>query len=152
MILTDSMNVIEKIKAGMGSPDWHYAMKKLSIQKLLWIYCPGHAGVKGNDRADQLAGKATITTGLRLGKSEVLRAAKHHLQQLEDSREHHHSVDRLVDRGIRRGSGRGSTLRGAERAVVNQTNIGTVSNTTLGKLLKGGEERVWAFPSAEIPA
>ena len=25
------------------------------------VYCPGHDGVKGNDRADGLAGKATIT-------------------------------------------------------------------------------------------
>ena len=26
-------------------------------QRFLWIYCPGHAGVKGHDRADRLAGK-----------------------------------------------------------------------------------------------
>ena len=24
--------------------------------KHLWVYCPGHAGVKGNDRADRLMG------------------------------------------------------------------------------------------------
>ena len=36
-----------------------------------WVHCPGHAGVKGNDksRSDRLAGKATITGGLRLGLS-----------------------------------------------------------------------------------
>ena len=151
MILTDSMNVIQKIKAGMGSPDWHNAMTNLDIRKLLWVYCPGHAGAKGNDRADQLAGKAIITTGLRLGRSDVLRAVRQHLQQLEDNQEHHHSVDRLLERDIQKGSGRLSTLRGRERAVVNQTNIGTVSKATLGKLLKDGEERIWAFPGAVIP-
>ena len=33
------------------------------MKKILWVYCPGHAGVKGNDRADRLVGKATITGG-----------------------------------------------------------------------------------------
>jgi len=32
---------------------WHYH------QKLQWVHCPGHAGVKGNDWADRLVGKAT---------------------------------------------------------------------------------------------
>ena len=32
--------------------------------------------------------------------------------------------------------------------IVNQTNIGTVSKATLGKLLSYGVERIWAFPSA----
>ena len=30
-------------------------------------------------------------------------------------------------------------------SLLNQTNIGTVSKATLGKLLKGGEERIWAL-------
>ena len=31
----------------------------------LWVYCPGHAGAKGNDRADRLAGNAeTVTSGV----------------------------------------------------------------------------------------
>ena len=28
------------------------------------VTCPGHAGVKGNDRAERLAGKATLTKWL----------------------------------------------------------------------------------------
>ena len=32
-----------------------------SFRKLLWVYRPGHVGPTGNDRADGLAGKATIT-------------------------------------------------------------------------------------------
>ena len=60
------MSLLQKVKSGMGSPDIH-------LQKLLWVYCHGHAGVKGNDRADRLAGKATLTSGLLLGRSEVLK-------------------------------------------------------------------------------
>ena len=41
-----------------------------------------------------------------------------------------------------RGSARRSSLKGRERAIVNQTNTGTVSKATLGKLLTDGVERI----------
>ena len=43
-------------------------------------------------------------------------------------------------------------MKGRERAIVNQTNIGTVSKATLGKLLRDVMECILAFLSAEIPA
>ena len=58
------MSLLQKVKSGMGSPNWSVLMVDIHLQKLLWAYCPGHAGVKGNDRADRLAGKATFTSGL----------------------------------------------------------------------------------------
>ena len=119
------------------------------LRKLLWVYCPGHAGVKGNDRADRLGGKATLTNGLLLGRSKVLRSLGHYL--LAQSRGHH-TIDCLEERGVERGSARRSSLKGRERAIVNQTNIGTVSKVTLGKRLRDGVERIWAFPSTEIPS
>ena len=66
---------------------------------------------------------------------------------LNMDRTEHHSIDRLKERGVKKESGRLSTLQGRERSVFNQTNIGTVSRTTLGRLLRDGAERVWAFPS-----
>ena len=39
-----------------------------------------------------------------------------------------------------------------ERAIVNQTNIGTVSKATSGKLLRDGVERIRAFPNTQIPS
>ena len=53
---------------------------------------------------------------------------------------------------VEKGSDRHSTLHGRERSVFNQANIGTVSRATLGRLLKDGAERVWAFPSATMPS
>ena len=47
----------------------------------------------------------------------------------------HHTVDRLEERGVERGSARRSSFKGRERAIVNQTNTGTVSKATLGKRL-----------------
>ena len=38
-------------------------MVDIRFQKLLWVYCLEYAGVKGNDPADRLAGKAAHTSG-----------------------------------------------------------------------------------------
>ena len=92
--------------------------------------------MKGNDRADRLAGKATLTSVLLLGRSEVLRSLRHYLRAQSQE-----------ERGVERGSARRSSLKGRERAIVNQTNI-TVSKATMGKLLRDEMERIWAFPSA----
>ena len=56
--------------------------------------------------------------------------------------------DDLEERSVERGSTKRSSLRDRERAIVSQTNTGTVSTATLGKLLTDGMERIWAFPSA----
>ena len=149
IILTDSMNLLQKVESGMGCPDWHTAMHSLRLQRLLWIYCPGHAGVSGNERADRLASTTDITSGLQLGRAEVLRGLRNFLST---DKPEHHSIDRLKERGVEKGSGRHSTLQGRERSVFNQTNIGTVSRATLGRLLRDGAERVWAFPSATMPS
>ena len=54
----------------VGSPDWNVSTVDFLLGKLLWVYYPGRAGVKGNNRADRLADKATLTSGLLLGRSE----------------------------------------------------------------------------------
>ena len=104
--------------------------------------CPGHAGVKGNDRADRLAGKATVTNGLLLERSEVLRSLGHYLRAQSQRLW-------LEERGVERGSARRSSWKGREKAIVDQTNIGTVSKVTLGKRLRDRVERIWVFPSAD---
>ena len=86
--------------------------------------------VMGNDRADRLAGKATLTSGLLLGKSEVMRNLRHYLRAQSRG---HHTIDRLEERGVERGSARLYSLKGRERAIVNQTNIGTVLQAKFGK-------------------
>ena len=54
IILTDSMNLLQKVESGMGCTDWHTAMHSLRLQTFLWIYCPRHVGVSGNKQADRL--------------------------------------------------------------------------------------------------
>ena len=92
------MNLLHKVESGMGCPDWHTAMHSLRLQRLLWIYCPGHAGVSGNERADRLASTADITSGLQLGRAEVLRGLRNFLNT---DRPEHYSTDHLKERGWR---------------------------------------------------
>ena len=47
-------------------------MQSLWQQRLLLIYCPGHAADRGNERADRLASKADMTSGIQLDRAEVL--------------------------------------------------------------------------------
>ena len=96
------------------------------------MYCPGLAGVNENDQADTLA---TLTSSLLLKRSEVLRDLRHYLQAQSHG---HHTIDRLEERCVERGSARGSSLKERQRAIVCQTNVGTVSKATLGKLLRDG--------------
>ena len=109
--------------------------------------CPGHAGVKGNDQADRLAGKATLASGLLLRRSEVLRSLRHYLRAHLRHYQGHHTIIRLEERGVERGSARQSSLNGQEGAIINQANTGTFSKAMLGKLLRDGVECLWAFLS-----
>ena len=79
------------MESGMG---WHAAMHSFWLQRLLWIYCPGHAGVSGNERAGRLASTADITSGLQLGRAEVLRGLRNSLNM---DRPEHHSTERGVE-------------------------------------------------------
>ena len=99
IILTDSLSLLQKVKNETGSPDWNVSMVDIHLRKLLRVYCPEHAAVTRNDQADRLAGKATLTSGLLLKISEVLRSLRHHLRTQSQE---HHTIDRLKERGVER--------------------------------------------------
>ena len=54
------------------------SMFDIHLRKILWVYLSWTCRSQRNDRADRLAGKATITGGLRLGRSEVFRSGWTH--------------------------------------------------------------------------
>ena len=93
------MNRLQKVKPEMGCSDWHTAIHSFRPQRLLRIYCPGHAGVSGNERADRLASTTVITFGLQLGRAELLRGLRNFLNM---DRPEHHSIDRLTERGVKK--------------------------------------------------
>ena len=142
IILTDSISLPQKVNSGMGSPDWIKPMVDIHFQNLLCVYCPG---VKGNDRADRLAGKATLTSGFLLGRSAVLRSLRHYQRAQSQG---HHTVDSLEERGAERESATRSSLKGRERAIVSQTNTVTVPKATLENLLRDEGGAHMGFPKA----
>ena len=101
-------------------------------QKCLW-----HTGVEENDRADSLVGKATLTSCLLLGESELLRNLRHYVRDIAPSI------------ALRREAWKEEALeiflekkRESHRE---SDDTGTVSKATFGKLLSDGVERIWLF-------
>ena len=60
-----------------------------------------------NNSKWRLAGNAATTSGLRLGRSEVWRRLRHYLRAQSQG---HHTIDRLEERGVERGSARRSSF------------------------------------------
>ena len=147
IVLTASMSLLQKVKSGMGNPDWNVSVVDIHLRKLLLVCCIVHAGVKGNGRADRLTGKATLTSGLRLRRSEVLRSLRHYLRAQCQG---HYTIDRLEERGVERGSARRFSLKGRERENHRQSDEHwNFFKATLGKL-RDGVMRRWVFLNAQI--
>ena len=86
------------------------------------MYCPGHARAKGNDRAERLEGKATTTEDLKCWGA------------WDPSCCHKAMGIALSRRGEKPRKWKCSTIF-LDRAIVNPTNMGTISKATLGQLL-----------------
>ena len=72
---------------------------------------PWTCRTEGKWPSSTLAGKTTLTNGLLLGRSEVLRSLRHYLRTQSQG---HHTIDHLVERGVERRSVRRSSLKGRE--------------------------------------
>ncbi len=95
---------------------------------MVWIFCPGHAGVRGNEKADELAGQAALGDNRKSDPATVIAMVE---QWFDDNREviPSHTMDRLRKRGK-------EELRRAPRRIFNQELTGTISRKTLGVLLE----------------
>ena len=51
-ILSDSMSMIRKVESGMVRRNWVEVLVQTMIREITFIFVPGHAGVRGNERAD----------------------------------------------------------------------------------------------------
>ena len=92
--------LVDLVLKSQATPTSYFS---IHLEKLLWMYCPGHA---------------CLTSGLLLRKSEVLRSLRHSLRAQNQG---HHTIDRLEERGVERGRTRRSSLKGREQAIVRQT-------------------------------
>ena len=117
------------------------------IRSIVWIFYPGHSGVRGNEAADRLAGEATVGDDIKANRADILGRLFKKLREEEDREsEEHHAVLRMLELGGTRGIGRKCKLAGRERRLFNQTMAGTVSAYTLRMALGRGTEHLWSCP------
>ena len=128
---------------GMFRAEWLASLRKSWVENIVWMFSPGHAGVLGNEQADRLAGSAQFGGILMHDKADVVKMLWKNVCSSEEQVEHH-SLVRMIQRGVMRGSGRYSTLRGKVKRTHNQT--ATISMRTLCWLLRMGTERLWECP------
>ena len=147
VIVTDSQSVLRRIERGLLRTEWLESVRASRVRFITWIFCPGHAGVKGNEAADRLAGNAIVEGGLQLHKQDVLKNLEKHLREQEDRDvDEHHAVQRMDELRVKRGAGRKSGLAGNDRRWHNQMCTGTISMDTLRAILRRGTEHVWTCP------
>ena len=147
VIVTDSMSTLQKVKKEYMYVDWLKTLRNSALEKLTWVFSPGHAGVLGNERADTLAGTAAIDNNLTLDPPTVLQCIR---QQLEDNRvpSSSYTLSRLKEKGVQAGEGVRSNLRGATRRRLNQVQMETISLPTLRWLLAMRDELEWIHPDS----
>ena len=146
-ILTDSQSTLRRIEKNMLRSEWLESINRGGLRSIVWIFCPGHSGVRGNEAADRLAGEATVGDDIKPDRNDILDRLFKKLREEEDREsEEHHAVQRMQELGGTRGMGRKCTLAGKERRLFNQTMTGTVSACTLRMALERGTEHLWICP------
>ena len=148
VVVTDSQSILRKVEKRRLRSEWIEAIEQTSLRAIAWIFCPGHAGVKGNEEADKLAGTAPVVgEDIPFDKSEILKILEKNLRDNEEKEtEDHHSITRMQEMQIERGEGRRSRLSGKERRLYNQKATGTMSMDTLRTILLRGTEHLWTCP------
>ena len=150
VIVTDSLSTLEKVRQGNLHADWVSLINESSIQRIVWIYCPGHAGVKGNEEADRLAGNAEIDENVHaiFDGGSVEKMVETHIANERDCRpSDSFTLQCLKEKGYKKGEGTKSALRGDSRRKMNQLLCETVSMNTLRWTVARRAEQMWACPT-----
>ena len=141
-IVTDSMSTLAKIRNSMLHAEWKEAIRSSNLARVVWIFCPGHAGVDGNERADELAGAAVVGETVTLDPPTVLATLTEWFNTNRVTAPSH-TLDVVIEKGCERGDGRRCDLRGAARRIHNQLLTETISLHTLRKTLEMRSSHLW---------
>ena len=130
--------------------DWIPSIKDSQLQSLKWLFCPGHSGVQGNERADNLAGTAAVDNNITLDPpTEMAHVREHLCSNREPS--FSYTLQRLIEKGVKAGEGRCCSLHGVARRHHNQLLMETVSLSTLRSTLRSRGEQTWSCPTCNDP-
>ena len=133
IIVSDSLSTLEKIRGRHLHADWMQHINDSLIRKITWIFCPGHAGVAGNEHVDKLAGEAAISDNkVLLDPQAFVGMVASHMSDVQDNKpSSSHTLQVIKDSGTKRGAGVKCLLRGPNRRRANQLLCNTVSVSTL---------------------
>ena len=105
IILTDSVNMLQRVWNGL--PRLALSHAQSSAAEFLWIYHLGLALFSESEWADRLANTEDVTSGLQLGRTEMLRDLRNFLGMY---RPEHHCNDHPQENGERKGSSQHSNF------------------------------------------
>ena len=142
--LSDSMSMLRKIEMGWIRREWLLSLERSRVAKISFIFVPGHAGVQGNERADELAGTATVEGGPAMDQADILNALRDARLSQEPSDDcESTTMVRLREQQVKRGVAKQEHYAGSQRRLINQHRTGVVSRYTLRDLLRKGSEHLW---------
>ena len=103
-----------------------------------FVYVPGHAGVKYNEKADKLAAAAEPTDQLLLFSQDTVLLCQQTVRQgISEALLHSDQGDRLLSLRTPFGISNSSHHKGPDRCHNNQLTTGNISRSTLDLLLTG---------------
>ena len=106
---------------------------------MIMAYIPGHCGIPFNERADQLAGDAEPIGELSREPADVMSNLKAQTIEMEIRRQSGYwSTTRLRERNRKYGDGAKLKVRGRNRYLCNQMELGVLAKANLKKVIEGG--------------
>ena len=137
ILCTDSQSLLRKLQAGT-SPEWH------SLDRyVIWVYCPGHAGITLNERADHLAEHAPAGDCISLDAKDILYVTKHLQRVGREAGEPDAEMQRMREHRLARGWAARFEAGGCGAQLMCQLVTGTLSASSFRRVLIVGAEAAW---------
>ena len=138
IVLTDFLSLVSRLEQGKVQDTWRPIIDQIEAD-VVAAYIPGHSGIKFNERADHLAGIAEPFGELVRSPADVLAEVKRKIEEQErKEQEEYWTVQRLQERGWKYGGGSRMTVRGRNRALVCQRELGVLTKGVLRQLIERG--------------
>jgi hypothetical protein len=118
--LSDSMSNIRKIETGYIRLEWLEATESSSLTAVCFIFVPGHADVKGNERADRLADMAVVQGGTAMDRTDIFNVVRDNYRISEAAKDSESTtMIRLNELHVKAGSARRQQCAGKQIRIIN---------------------------------
>jgi ribonuclease HI len=68
--------MMRRVKAGSVRRQWLESLGESTVYSVTFIFVRGHVDISGNERADILAGLATVANGQRKDRADIVNALR----------------------------------------------------------------------------